>query len=363
MKIKILMAFFFIINITLITRCKNQEVINQNALGKALKVRQLIDTIGFAHTTRQMDSIISRLDSEDRETSGKTYKAVICPHDDYAYAAGLYNKTLEGIKSKTIVMIGVAHKARNFKLENKLVFDSFDEWKSTDNVKVSALRQEILKQLPTDSYIVHDSMMQLEHSLEAILPFLKKNRKDVEIIPILIPYITFENIDLFSNNLSKALYETMKKNRLEFGKDVSIVISNDAIHYGNEDWGGADMAPFGVDSAGNQKAIHKDLDIIGQCLVDSVTKEKIRKFYQTTVDDKDYKTYKWTWCGRYAVPFGLMLANRLNQMIYKKDLVGEKIGYRNSLFNKHIKVVDIGMGYTAPAKSSHWVGYAGVAFH
>jgi len=50
-----------------------------------------------------------------------------CPHEDYKYAAGLFHKTLSGIKAKTIILIGVAHRARNFNLESKLVFGSFNK--------------------------------------------------------------------------------------------------------------------------------------------------------------------------------------------------------------------------------------------
>lgn len=97
----------------------------------------------------------------------------ICPRDDYSYVGGLYTKTLAGIKAGTIILIGVAHKAKVFKLENKLVFDSFDEWKCAGgNIKVSALREKLLKTLSPTSFVVHDSIMQAEHSLEAITPFL-----------------------------------------------------------------------------------------------------------------------------------------------------------------------------------------------
>jgi MEMO1 family protein len=357
MKKKTLIILNFLIYFILLAMCNNQSTKDNG-----LKIRQLIDTIGFTQYKWQMDSIISRIDADDKKVSGEIYKTIICPHDDYAYAAGLYNKTLEGIKSKTIVLIGVAHKAKNFNLENKLIFDSFNKWKSIDTVNVSPIRTEILENLSKKSYLVHDSMMQLEHSLEAIIPFLEKSNKDVEIIPILVPYMTFENMDLFSDELSKALYAIMTKENLKFGEDLSIVISNDAIHYGNEDWGGKDMAPFGVDSIGNEKAIQKDLDIIKQCLEGELSKDKIIKFNQITVDEKDFKAYKWTWCGRYSVPFGLLLANKLNQLFDKASLSGKLIDYRNSLHNKHIEVKDIGMGYTAPAKHSHWVGYAGIAY-
>ena len=188
---------------------KNKRV--QNIKTSKLKARHLADTIGFTQYKWQLDSIISRIDSKDKIVTDQVFKMAICPHDDYAYAAGLYKKTLEGIKAKTIVLIGVAHRARNFSLENKLVFGSFNTWKSSDgDIKVSLLRDELIKNLDKETYIIHDSMMQLEHSLEAITPFLQNSNNEVEIIPLLVPYMTFKNMTLFSSELASSLNEILE---------------------------------------------------------------------------------------------------------------------------------------------------------
>lgn len=41
---------------------------------------------------------------------------------------------------------------------------------------------------------------------------------------------------------------------LEWGRDFCIVISTDAVHYGDKEWGGKNYAPYGTDSAGYAKA-------------------------------------------------------------------------------------------------------------
>lgn len=327
------------------------------------KVRRLIDTIGFTQYNWQLDSIIARIATEDKKKSNQIYKAVINPHDDYTYAAGLYSKTLEGIKAKIVILIGVAHKARNFNLENKLVFGSFQKWQCNDNsILISPLRDQLLQNLPKNMFIVHDSMMQIEHSLEAINPFLQKNNRAIEIIPILVPYITYDHINRYSEILSKAIYKLMKKENLQYGKDLAVVISNDAIHYGNTDWGGSNLAPFGVDSIGNIRAKQKDLKIIDQCLKDTISDKKIKEFNNYTIQKENFKNYQWTWCGRYSVPFGLMFANKLNILANQQALFGKLIDYRSSYPANHIKVKDLGMGTTAPANNSHWVAYAGIAY-
>ncbi|HAG16231.1 MAG TPA: AmmeMemoRadiSam system protein B [Bacteroidales bacterium] len=344
--------------------CENKKSDKTNQESATLHIRQLVDTIGFAQYSWQMDSIVSRIANDDKIKTKNTCKLAICPHDDYAYAGGLYTKTLEQIKAKTVVLIGVAHKAKNFNLENKLVFDTFDAWNSAyGSIAISPLREKLLKKMPAESFLVNDSMMQLEHSLEAIIPFLQNKNRAVEIVPILIPYFSFDKMDSFSSDLAQVLLEIIKQENLHFGKDIAIVISNDAIHYGNEDWGGKNMAPFGVDSIGTAKVIEKEMEIINTCLVGTMTPEKIRSFNQYTVLETDFKEYKWTWCGRYAVPFGLMLGNKLNLLLETKPLIGTYIDYQSSLHTVHIEVQDLKMGTTAPAHQRHWVGYVGMNYN
>ncbi|MCM4157691.1 AmmeMemoRadiSam system protein B [Gramella sp. AN32] len=336
-------------------------------MGKSLlsqeKVRHFHDSIGFAKHDWQMDSIFARIDSIDKIENERISKAVINPHDDYKYAGGLYAKTLSGIKADKIILVGVAHRARNFELADKIIFGSFDSWEGPyGKLKVSALRNEIISKLKKESYVVHDSMMQLEHSLEAILPFLQHQNPETEIVPLLIPYMKFEDMKALAAELAEEFSEIIKEQHLKYGEDIAVVISNDAIHYGSEDWGGSNLAPFGTDSIGNEKAHQKDLQIIDESLRGKLSNDKIKIFNEYTVEADDYKAYKWTWCGRYSVPFGLLLANDLNKILNGKDLTGEFIDYRSSIKNKHIQVEDLGMGVTAPAKQTHWVAYLGMGY-
>tara|TARA_R100000935_G_C2818120_1_gene158322 strand:+ start:104 stop:1201 length:1098 start_codon:yes stop_codon:yes gene_type:complete len=345
------------------TLCFGQNKAYENSASANINIRHLEDTIGFPQYKWQMDSIISRIAAEDKNTTSEISKAVICPHDDYAYAAGLYYKTLSSIKAKTILLVGVAHRARNFDLKDKIVFGTFNEWQTAyGSIKISPLRNELLSLIPDSTYIIHNEMMQLEHSLEAITPFLQNNNKYVEIIPMLIPYNSFKNMESFSGTIAQALADIMKKNNMNYGKDLAIVISSDAIHYGSEGWGSSNLAPFGVDSLGTSKAYNKDLDIINNFLTEEITTEGIRKFNKITVKEENYMEYNWTWCGRYSIPFGLLMANKLNLHLFNEPLNGSLVDYRSSIHNEHIKVDDLGMGTTAPANNTHWVGYSGVKY-
>ena len=344
--------------------CFGQQKANENSSESNLKIRHLEDTIGFPQYKWQMDSILSRIAAEDKASTSEISKAVICPHDDYAYAAGLYKKTLSSIKAKIIVLVGVAHRAKNFDLKDKIVFGSFNEWQTAyGSIKISPLRNKLLSLIPDSTYIIHNEMMQIEHSLEAITPFLQQSNESVEIIPMLVPYNSFEDMDTFSEVIAQALADLIKEENMNYGEDLAVVISSDAIHYGSEGWGSSNLAPFGVDSLGTAKAYQKDLDIIKNYLTEEISTEGISNFNKITVKEENYMEYNWTWCGRYSIPFGVLMANKLNLLIYKEPLTGFLVDYRSSIHNQHIRVEDLGMGTTAAAKKTHWVGYAGIKYH
>jgi len=324
-------------------------------------LRHSHDTIGFAQHNWQMDSIYKRLNLED-EWNDLRWKAAICPHDDYKYAGRLYYESLKGINAPHIILIGVAHRARNFSLQDKIIFGSYTHWKSPyDSIKVSSLNSEIMNKLSADVFVVHDSMQALEHSLEAIIPFLHKKNRSVEIVPILVPYINYETIDKISNDMANTVDSILKERNWEYGKDLAVVISNDAVHYGDEEWS-ADLAPLGTDEAGTEKARQFDLEIIENCLTHEINNDKIKRFTEYTVQAEDYKEYKWVWCGRYSVPFGLAFANKLNLLTNNRPLEGTFLDYQSSIDHDLIKVEDLEMGTTAIATQRHWVAYTSLKY-
>lgn len=326
-----------------------------------VKIRQVVDTVGFAKYDWQMDSIMKRL--YIRKTLNNTWRVAITPHDDYAYVNNIYPKVLTGVKAKTIILFGVAHKARNFDLEDKLIFESFDAWSAPyGNVKISKLRNEIIQKLGDSLCIVNDEMHNVEHSLEALIPFLQYFNEDIEIVPILVPYMSFDKMNEIAKPFANFLSEKMKKENLRLGKEIAIVISTDAVHYGDEDWGGSNYAPYGTDSLGLVEAKNHEMEIITHCLLDEISPEKIQKFINYTVQKNNYKEYKWTWCGRYSVPFGLLFSYELNKELKGKELFGTFIDYSNSIDNQTLNVKDLNMGTTAPANDHHWVGYAAVGY-
>lgn len=343
-----------------------------------LKVRGFIDTVGFAHTRLQMDSVMKRIERQygayldyawkrSNISPKDEWKLAICPHDDYTYASYMYPLALRNIKAKTVILFGVAHKAKNFGLQDKIIFDSFTHWSgSYGRLKCSPLREKVMEKLPKGMYEVHDSLQTIEHSVEGILPFIQYYNRYAEIISILVPYNSFEKMDSMAQPLAKAIAEIMKEKKLQWGDDVAIVISSDAIHYGDEGWGGKDLAPFGTGESGQKEAMRKESEIIQSCFSDTLANRHAKLFTEYTVLKEDYTQYLWTWCGRYSVPMGMLASYYLAKELNMK-LVPAVLDYSSSISNpadgdKHLKVDDLKMGTTAPANLRHWVGYVSVGY-
>jgi MEMO1 family protein len=174
--------------------------------------------------------------------------------------------------------------------------------------------------------------------------------------------MSFDRADELASSLSQALVNVMQEMNLDWGHDFAIVISNDAVHYGDEDWGGRNYAPYGCDSAGYRQALAPEREIIGNCLTGAIDKNKLKRFSEYTVQDTNFRSYKWTWCGRYSVPFGLLTGCHLAQSLRSGPLRGTLVGYGNSVMQPPVPVEDLKMGKTAGASLRHWVGYAAIGY-
>jgi AmmeMemoRadiSam system protein B len=261
-------------------------------------------------------------------------------------------------------VFGVAHKARQMGLEDRLVFDSFTHWIGPyGDIAISPLRERILALVPEAAYCVHDEMQRIEHSVEAKLPFLQHRNRDMQIVPILVPAMSFARMNALGAALARAIATIMEQDGHEWGSDVAMIASTDAVHYGDEDWNGRNFALYGADAEAYAKALAHERRIIADCFDGALSPERIERFTRYTVSEHDHREYKWTWCGRYSVPLGLLVAWHLQQLRRDSPLSGTVLAYATSLDDQRIDVGDLdGMGTTAPAALRHWVGYAAVGF-
>jgi AmmeMemoRadiSam system protein B len=340
-----------------------------------MRLRGLADPVGFAHLAPQMDRVTERIAAQDgarlaRILDDKSvsvdgcWRIAIAPHDDYAYAGFMYPLVLRNVKANTVIIFGVAHKARQLALEDVLVFESFTHWRGPyGDIGVSPLREKITRRLPEGSYVISDEMHSIEHSVEAKLPFLQHANRAVTFVPLLVPCMSFERMNSLALPLARALAAIIDEEQLDWGRDLALVSSTDAVHYGDEGWGDRNFAYYGADEKGYADAVEHEARIMTDCFDGELSRDRIERFTRYTLADHDHREYKWTWCGRYSVPFGLLVAWYLAQIRGATRLSGTILGYATSLGDQRVRVEDLdGMGVTAPATLRHWVGYAAVGY-
>ncbi len=346
-----------------------------DAAPPARRVRQPVDMVGYTHTAEGIGAVIDlALENEKHRfaenaqakgvTPDDTFAGAISPHDDYRYAAPVYVHVFPHIRAKHVVVVGVAHKARDFpEVEGKLVFDSFDAWRGPHgDVPVSPLREDLLAGLePTDA-IVHDGLHTVEHSVEGLLPFLQHFDRGVEILPVLVPYMSFERLDELSARVAAVLGAAMERRGLALGEGVAVLISSDSVHYGDEGWGDKRFDDFGVDQEGYDLAVARDLALIEDHLVGGIEMSRLESLSRALVRD-DFHEYRVTWCGRFSIPFGLALLHRLPHPPGRLPPRGILLRYGTTLDPGPIDPGVPGLGFTAPASLRHWVGFAAVGYY
>ena len=349
-----------------------KQLLDQVGIKPQGEQRGQMDIVGFATTAEQMDAVLSQCQrlaqsrknllqdryGWDEETS---FIAGVCPHDDYYYAGRFYALLLPRIRAKRVIIFGVFHKARLFNCQDRLVFDAYRTWRGPYRpVKVSPLREDILKRLPTDDYVVDNDMQMVEHSVEAIVPFLQAYNRDVEIVSILVPHMSWDRLDHLAADLSAALTDILREKGWKLGRDVALISSADAVHYGDSGWGGQNFAPFGTDAPGYQMAVNRDEDLAQNYLCGPLKAEKLRNFMDSCVDPEDVQRYRITWCGRFSIPFGLNVASRLTEALENRTLTGTLLDYGTSVSEASLEVG--GLGPTAPNNFHHFVGYAAIGY-
>ena len=153
------------------------------------RVRGLMDTVGFVVEEAPAEDVVSTavdlehegLAAQDRRLGmapDEGFIGGICPHDDHLYASRVYVHLTERITAPRVLLIGVFHRAKLWGLRERIVFDAFDAWHGPwGEVEVDPMRDELIRALPSTSYVVDNAMHCREHSLEAIVPFLQRGHR------------------------------------------------------------------------------------------------------------------------------------------------------------------------------------------
>ena len=325
-------------------------------------VRGQLDGTGFATTAAQMArtfELSSAPPAPERlgEAPAGGVAGAISPHDDVLYAGRVYRGVLPLVTAKTVVVVGVFHRFRRFDAKDVLVFDTYRAWRAPDGeVPVSALREEVLARLPEGDAVADAAMHDSEHSVEAIVHWLRHLRKDVEVLPVIVPSMRWERLSRLGERLGAAIAAAARARGLVLGRDLAVVVSADAVHYG-ADFGHVPFGGGGVDAY--SKATARDVSIL-RALAGPLEAAKARRFYETCVNPESPADYRVTWCGRFSIPLGLVALSRLGRDL-GVPLEARPLAYATSVGAPELPVRGDGLGETAPANLYHFVGYPSMA--
>lgn len=321
--------------------------------------------VGFASTAAQMAKVWTLAEAPPAPEGFGPLPApgaagAILPHDDYLYAGRVYRRMIPQVTAKTIVLVGVFHKYRRFGARDRMVFDAYRAWRSPDGeIPVSGLRGELLATLSKDDFAQDAACHDSEHSLEAIAYWLKHQRRDIEILPILLPSARFERLEALAAHLGAALGAALRKRHWTLGRDVAIVISSDGIHYGSD----FKYTPFGEGGVeAYVKAMAEDRALLQGPLAGPISTAKARTFFSACVDPEQPDEYRRPWCGRFSIPFGLLLLEATAKDLGQSVPVGIPAAFGASVDTPELPVKAPGLGATAPANLYHFVSYPGVVY-
>ena len=330
-------------------------VIVSHMSSSAQNIRPVRDDVGFCWNADAMKTLMEYLKKNEKETFNiPDVIAGISPHDDYLYASRVYFPLYPLIKTKEVVIFGVTHGTVRKEIgdpQNILILDSYDAWKGLKkNISVSPLREFIKAHLDTSCFTVQNNAHALEHSIEALVPFVEFYNPEIKITPVMVTAMPFDRMETVSQKLAEVISAYIKTNNLQIGRDISFLISCDANHYGKD----FNNIPFGEDAGAHQSATQQDRRIATTFLSGDVSPEKIKSLMD--------EMKNVVWCGKFSVPFGLLTIQNIVHTSLNKTITGKLLRYSDTYTEGIIPLKQTGMGTTAPFSLKHWVGFFSAAY-
>ncbi len=328
------------------------------------QIRPVRDDVGFSWKADSMKILVDYLAAAEQETfQNDKLVAAISPHDDYLLAGRVYYPLFNLIRTKEVVIFGVTHGTvrQEIKgLDSVLILDDYDLWPGVlKPIQISSLREYIKKNLKPAYFVVNSHAHQLEHSIEALLPFLQYFNPEVKITPIMVAPMPLDKMKKITTELARVIANYMKEKKLVAGRDIFFLISADGNHYGQD----FNNLAFGEGQAAWEKARDFDRKLISSYMTGIIDEQKIAdltgEFWGKTY--LDYKNSYW--CGKYSIPFGLLTTEKIIEETTGRKLKGELIRYSDSYSEGALPLRKIGLGTTAPFSLRHWVSYAAIGYY
>ncbi len=330
----------------------------------AQNIRPIRDTVGFCWRAKEMDKLISYLEQNAKgkySFTNKNLVAAISPHDDFLYAGRVYYPLYPLIKAKEIVIFGVTHGTVRRAMHdprNVLILERYKYWHGPyGNVNISPLREKIKKEISPQYLMVSNKAQRIEHSIEALIPFLQHYNRNLTITPIMVTGMNFNRADSISSQLATIIENYIKEKNYKLGKDIFFLISNDANHYGKD----FDNSPYGLDSAAHKTATGNDQRIIHTYIQRTIDKDDLLNLTHEIWHNNSKPIPLW--CGRYPIIMGLLTTTKIVRDLTGKNIEGKLFKYSDTLTEGVLPVKGTHMGLTAPVSTKHWVGFFSAGFY
>jgi AmmeMemoRadiSam system protein B len=326
-------------------------------------VRPVRDDVGFCWQRPQMQrlmDILARTDRRDFPVRGLV--AGISPHDDYLYAGPVYYPLFRNLRTREAVIFGVTHGSVRKEIDDPkgiLILDEFSGWTGLGGMAaISPLRDWLKSRLRREDFIVSNRAHGLEHSIEALVPFLQYNNPGVRITPIMVTAMPWERMEELSERLAEALAGYIRENKLQPGRDIFFLVSADANHYGRD----FDNIPYGEDEKAHEQGTARDRSIARAVVNGRLDDRKIMRLTQE-LWGASYMDFRDTyWCGKYDIPFGLLAIRKAVMKTTGRHLKGNLFLYSDTYSSGVLPLKKAGFGITAPYSLKHWVGFFSAGF-
>ncbi len=331
----------------------------------AQEVRPVKDDVGFCWNAASMKTLVDYLEAREKETFRTDgLVAAISPHDDYLYAGRIYYPLFKILRAKEVVIFGVTHGAVRKEIgdpQGILILDEFNLWPGPAKpIEVSGLREYLKARLDKGQFMVSNKAHELEHSIEALLPFLQYFNPDVKITPIMVAPMPYARMEEVSTNLAAVIAAYMKENKLAAGKDIAFLISSDGNHYGQD----FNNSPFGEGQKAWETALALDRRLIADYLTGTMDDAKIEGLDQGALGQDLPR-----------LPEHLLVRQIFDPLRAPRGPEDHRHGFeaRRSTARSSVTPIPtakapcpltkLGMGTTAPFSLRHWVSFCSIGYY
>ncbi len=326
--------------------------------------RPVRDPVGFCWTPAAMARLVACLEERagPEVAAPAAPVAAVSPHDDYLYAGPVYFPLFRSLRVREAIVFGVTHAAVRREIgdpEGVLLLDAYTAWTGPYGpVPVSPLRERIRAGLAPGDTVVSDRAHELEHSIEALLPFLQHGSREVAITPVMVTAMPFRRMEELAGRLAPIVAGYLREKNLQLGRDAVILVSADANHYGPD----FQNTCFGEGEAGHRAATANDRRLIRDHLEGPLSARRLQALAGELWGATPRDGGRTTWCGKFSIPLGLLVADRVARAALGRPLRGRLLRYGDTCSLGVLPLAGDGFGITAPFSLRHWVGFFSAAW-